>query len=155
MIEAISINETLLLRMNIEIKRLKLEEVRQILTITDKEFIPHLSQMTDIQQYAERLSKFAKWAIATLNHTLVGGIAYYENTNCKQIYLTYVCVLPNMRNSGVGKLLLKFIEDHASGFETVALEVNKSNTNAFRFYNNNGFVIKEDRGNRFLLRKNL
>ena len=41
------------------------------------------------------------------------------------------------------------------GFETIALEVVKTNQTAYHFYKKQGFIEQEDRGKKFLMRKTL
>lgn len=141
--------------MQFEIRQLNCESVASILIATDKEFAPPLSQIVDIQQYAAKLAKYAKWATCFIDDEFVGGVAFYENQRENQLYVSYVCVLPHCRKQGIGKSLFDFIVRHTNGFNSIALEVNKKNIKAYSFYIKYGFSVAEDRDDKFLMAKRL
>lgn len=141
--------------MQFEIKQLEYETVASILVATDKEFTPPLSRVVDIEQFAIKLAKYARWAICSIEQMYVGGIAFYENSEENQLYVSLICVLPQYRMQGVGKSLLDYTVQHTCGFDSIALEVNKNNINAYSFYINYGFSVAEDRDDKFLMIKKL
>lgn len=52
-------------------------------------------------------------------------------------------------------MLNRLVDDYCSEYSTIALEVVKINTKAFDFYIKQGFKIKEDRGKRLLMIKQI
>lgn len=88
-----------------------------------------------------------------------GFIAYYKNKQKNQVYITLICVDGIFQSHGIGGKML----DHLVGlinrtrgeFDTIALEVNKKNYKALRFYTKHGFTRIEDRGEKVLMEKML
>lgn len=89
---------------------------------------------------------------------LKGFISYYNNdSTTTNAYLTMLLVATECHGQGVGKLLLNSsIQDlKRRGFRNYSLEVLKDNEKAGKLYSDYGFSISEDRGNLWLMTKNL
>lgn len=85
-----------------------------------------------------------------------GFTAFYKNVGAKQLYITLICVDKQLQGQGIGSQMLETLESLKSeGFETVALEVLRTNQTAYHFYKKHGFIEQEDRGEKFLMRKTL
>lgn len=85
-----------------------------------------------------------------------GFTAFYKNVEAKQLYVTLICVDKQLQGQGLGSKMLKVLETlKGEGFETIGLEVVKTNQIAYHFYKKHGFVEEEDRSRKFLMRKNL
>lgn len=88
---------------------------------------------------------------------LLGFTAYYLNTVKHQIYITLICVDSSYQAHGIGSKMLGHIAVKAQtvdySYSTIALEVNKQNGKAHRFYQRQGFVEQENRGEKMLMVK--
>ncbi len=88
---------------------------------------------------------------------LLGFTAYYLNAMAHQIYITLICVDEGCQAQGIGGKMLDHVTTCAKatgcGYESIALEVNKRNGKAYRFYLKQGFKKQEDRGEKLLMRK--
>lgn len=83
-------------------------------------------------------------------------IAYYENKQQSQVYVTLICVERVYQSQGVGSMMLNYLVNNIDdAFETIALEVNSKNDKAIKFYTKHGFIKTEDRGEKFLMEKRL
>ena len=90
---------------------------------------------------------------------LLGFTAYYLNSEKHQIYITLICVDSGHQAHGIGGKMLEHIEARVQAdgkqYNTIALEVNKQNGKAHRFYQKQGFKEQEDRGEKLLMVKNI
>ena len=90
---------------------------------------------------------------------LLGFTAYYLNSEKHQIYITLICVDSNYQAHGIGGKMLAYIVANEKGrnvlYNTIALEVNKLNGKAHRFYLRQGFIEQEDRGEKLLMVKTI
>ncbi len=73
------------------------------------------------------------------------------------LYLDDFSVMAACRNKGIGSDLLRAAEAYAgeTGSQAVILHVEKTNTSAMRFYEQAGYSVFRDDGNRFLLKKDI
>ena len=90
--------------------------------------------------------------------TVVGFLSvevYHENED--YIYLNDFAVTAEYRNRGIGSALLKAAESYAREINTLALclHVEKSNLSTMQFYENSGYAVYRDDGQRFLMTKEL
>lgn len=90
---------------------------------------------------------------------LLGFTAYYLNSANHQIYVTLICVDSIHQAHGIGGKMLEYlvarIQTEDKLYNTIALEVNKQNGKALRFYQKQGFKEQEDRGEKLLMVKNI
>lgn len=122
-------------------------------------FTPPLSQSLDLEEYSAKLFNKANFVIYRDQGEIKGLIAYYNNKQKNQVYITLICVDGICQSHGIGSKML----DHLVGlinrtrgeFDTIALEVNKKNYKALRFYTKHGFIRIEDRGEKVLMEKML
>lgn len=101
----------------------------------------------DSESYAKKLSKFANFLICSDNGEDIGFIAYYENNVRNELYITLIAVKQGLQHQGIGSELLYQLESKYkdSSINSIELEVDKTNTNAHKFYLNHGFKEIEDR----------
>ena len=111
----------------------------------------------DIEAYAKKLSDKAEFVVCMDRNDLLGFTAYYLNSEACQIYITLICVDSAYQAQGIGGKMLAHITERAQTqdvpYNTVALEVNRQNGKAHRFYLKQGFVEQEDRGGKLLMVK--
>lgn len=143
--------------MTIENKNLSYGCVINTLKKVNELFTPPLSESVDIEQFADKLSKRADFAICYLQGKPSGFTAYYLNSAARQIYITLICVDRDFQSHGIGGKLIGHLKNIASvkGYTSIALEVNKANIKAYHFYKKLGFKEREDRGEKFLMIKEL
>lgn len=139
-------------KINIESKRLSIDEVKRLLLQGDKDFNNTLLSSIDAEAYSQKLSKNALFTIASIDASIVGCIAYYLNESDKFIYISHFWVDSSYQNMGIGSKILTFTEAKSNQHKTL-LEVVKSNDRAYSFYSHRGFHIKENRGDKYLMEK--
>lgn len=88
---------------------------------------------------------------------MAGFAAYYLNHSDQQIYITLICVDRLFQSHGIGGKIIDYLSSLASKeeYDSIALEVNKANGKAHRFYVKHGFIEQEDRGEKLLMKKTL
>jgi ribosomal protein S18 acetylase RimI-like enzyme len=111
------------------------------LTACDDQFVPPLSQRTDIASYAQKLAERATRFEAWDGSSLVGLVAAYVNP-AASTFVTSVSVTSEWRGRGVAADLLRACEDHARRAECteITLEVAASNAAAVSLYNKLGYA---------------
>lgn len=92
------------------------------------------------------------------DRTVVGFLSvevHHEKTD--YIYLDDFAVTAEYRNKGIGSALMKAAESYANEISVfnLCLHVEKTNLSAMHFYENSGYVIYRDDGQKFLLSKEL
>lgn len=81
-------------------------------------------------------------------------MAFYKNQEAKQLYVSIICVEKSFQRMGLGKQMVESLcKLKAGGFDTIGLEVVKTNIPAYNFYKKYGFREQEDRGEKFLMIK--
>lgn len=142
----------------IVINRMNLDdsEVLKYLQQFDDCFNPPFSNNVILIDYANKLAKNANFIVAIDNQQLIGLLAYYNNPDCKRIYIPYLVVAKNYQGKSIGQSLIQeLLELSKDGYEAVFLEVLKDNEKAYCFYRRLGFVDTEDRCERILLSKTI
>jgi ribosomal protein S18 acetylase RimI-like enzyme len=112
----------------------------------------------EVEDYVKKIAENAVVLNYYKNSNLIGFIAYYANDSSKKnAFLTMLMIDKSSRGLGLGKLLLNSsISDLSNqGFLNYKLEVLKKNTKAIKLYLSYGFIIEEDRGDLWLMSKNL
>lgn len=99
---------------------------------------------------------YASFVVCRDGKDVKGFAAFYKNVDANQLYVTLICVDKQFQGKGFGGIMLEVLESlKCEGFETIALEVVKTNQTAYHFYKKQGFIEQEDRGKKFLMRKTL
>lgn len=117
--------------------------IRAFLSSVDREFTPPLSQKVSVRDYSRKLATTASNIFLSSDGYDVGHAAYYSNDyEGKIAFLTSICVVPDVRGSGLAGTLLKEVVQGATqdGMKWLKLEVNPKNDGAVRFYNKYGFI---------------
>jgi ribosomal protein S18 acetylase RimI-like enzyme len=85
---------------------------------------------------------------------LEGFISFYCNDyERKKAFLSMILVANDFQSKGIGKLLLKTSLEYLrkQEFKSYSLEVLKNNIVAIEFYKKFGFVVREDKGQFWLM----
>jgi ribosomal protein S18 acetylase RimI-like enzyme len=134
-----------------------IEDVRKLIK-THNDVSDGVLIKMDVDDYVNKIVKFAIIINYYTDSKLTGFIAYYANDGLKKnAYLTLILIDNSFRGLGLGKLLLESSISDLSrrGFLTYKLEVLKSNSKAIKMYEKCGFTVEEDRGDLWLLNLNL
>jgi N-acetylglutamate synthase-like GNAT family acetyltransferase len=98
-----------------------------------------------------------EYYITMRENEYVGYTGIVPNVSCGKMLISKIYVKDRIRGSGVGNLLLDFIEDtsKARGLNTVWLTVNRYNEDTIKWYYRHGFVtvdeVKKDIGAGFIM----
>ena len=148
--------------MNYTIRQAAVTDVERICELY-VEMLQAVYRTEEVEGYkTEDLEKF--WAgdenriFVAEDRTVVGFLSvevYHENEDF--IYLNDFAVTAEYRNKGIGSALLKAAESYAREINTlnICLHVEKTNLSARQFYENQGYAVYRDDGNRFLMHKEL
>lgn len=126
------------------------EEVLKLLLLGDEDFLPPLHSSLNLEEYSEKLSKYASFVVLSDNDETRGCIAYYLNEEKNFIYISLFWVSSRYQRQHYGSLMLEKLISTNKGYKELLLEVVKSNPARF-FYRKHGFVIKEEREKKYLM----
>lgn len=135
------------------------KEIEEVL----ESFKNDLSSLKQGAEYRKKMvSKFYHNAtvigIENEDNIKLGFAALYcNNSERKTAYLSMIAVNDYFRGKGIGKKLLRIIEEIAldNGMFFLQLEVSKTNKNAISFYKKNKYVSLEERQDSWIYTKNL
>ncbi len=93
--------------------------------------------------------------VAETDSGIVGFLSVEAHRKEGFLYLDDFSVTKKFRGFGIGTSLMKKAEEYAKeiGVLSIALHVEKSNTDACRFYQRFGYTVKKDEGNRLFMKK--
>lgn len=124
-------------------------QIQELLKNIDNDFIPSLSSKINIEEYSKKI--FNKATIFSTNKKgeLIAFIAFYCNEELKVAYCTMIAVRKNEQNSGIGTNLIKSSIDYLKkkNFNSLTLEIYKTNIKAIDFYKKLGFKIEDENQN--------
>ena len=117
----------------------------------DKNYIPPISNLTDIEEYCKKLIAKAIILIISIDNKDLGLIAFYANDQIsKTVYISSIGLAKEIQNQGLGKKLLEkaIIKAKKNKMRKIQLEVNINNNDGLNFYINNNFKkIKQIKDN--------
>lgn len=127
---------------HVEIEALTSPQIFTLLSTLDVDFAARLSESVNLNEYSEKLSRFAQFVVATNENEIAGIVAFYKNETTKSIYVPYVCTGVKYRGMGIGSQLLQKLIAYADslGFP-IELEVLKTNISAIMLYQRAGFEV--------------
>jgi ribosomal protein S18 acetylase RimI-like enzyme len=92
-----------------------------------------------------------------INGQAVGYCSYASTDDPNEMKLEQLYLLPELHGKGLGKLMLRHVEEQTRvrGCSTLTLQTNKRNAAAIAFYRKAGFTVREaavfDIGNGFVM----
>lgn len=119
-----------------------LDEIHQIIKMFDTDFEPSLSEILNLNNYADKLLQNAVVYTIKENDIFLGFTAFYANDSETHVaYLAQIAVKLEARNRKIGKILLDSCIETSKrhGMNKLKLEVNNCNTVAIKFYEDNSF----------------
>ncbi len=119
-------------------------------------FTPPILLGAELQAYSRKLYARAHFLACREGNKTIAFAAFYKNEVARQLYVSLICVDEKNQRQGLGRRMLEMLASLKSeGFVSIGLEVVKTNTKAYRFYKKQGFKEQEDRGEKFLMVKEL
>lgn len=115
------------------------------MTLSDLELIAN-NLITDFDDFwnvnilkSELQNPLSKYIVAKANRKILGFAGVIDTID--QVEITNIVVKKNMRNKGIGNLLLNKLISIAKTMQknSITLEVNSSNVDAIKLYEKNGF----------------
>lgn len=117
-------------------------------------FKPKLSDIVNLQEYAEKLSKNSVQFCYYIENILVGMLAMYANDyKEKTAVITSISVLKQFWRRGIATQLLTDAIEYADylGFKTIKLKVYNFNINAINLYKKFDFKKEIDKKDSFII----
>jgi diamine N-acetyltransferase len=110
------------------------------------------------EQLRQYLDADDHWlTLLRIDNKAVGYCSYALTENPGEMKFEQIYLLPELHGQGLGKLMLRYIEEQARarGSRMLVLQVNKRNDIAVAFYRKAGFSVREeavfDIGNGFMM----
>ena len=122
----------------------KYDEIHAHLVRCNASFVPPLDSRVVLEDYARKLVSAATRYEAWAGESVIGLVAIYANDPTKrEAFITDVSVEEAHGNQGIAqKLLRQCIEETGKqGFQTIVLEVSRTNHLAMELYRKLGFVL--------------
>jgi ribosomal protein S18 acetylase RimI-like enzyme len=104
------------------------------------EFTRALKKTVQIDDYARKLSQLSNMNGMYIDQDLVGLVAYYQNIEIKELFISHVGVVPNWQKNGFAVELVNSVISESSGFR-IRLEVAQENFAARRLYESLNFKV--------------
>lgn len=138
----------------ISFSKLDHNDVFKLLKRSSPQFNPPLNDSIDIEQYSEKLSKFASFITCSVNNCIEAFIAFYPNQDTSIAYVSLVWVDEHHRGKGIAKAMFEefFKKCLSIGLRYSDLEVLKNNHEAANLYATLGYKIMADHQCKNLLR---
>ena len=108
----------------------------------------------DDPSYLQKLERHAELLTHHDSSGILGFVFFYCNAPDKKAsYITLIGTSIQARGKGVGYGLMQHVLSLSRhrGFSWCKLEVRKNNERAYAFYQQTGFVVEEDRGEKYLM----
>lgn len=132
------------------IRKLELKDIEEVFELLNELYENKIEHSIFIEKYKESLKDDKFYGIVAIENNKVVGvlISHIINRLAKKkniLFIDDLIVNEKNRNAGVGKLLIQNAVDYAVSKDCESLELTSviSNTNAHRFYENNGFEKRQ------------
>jgi carbamoyl-phosphate synthase large subunit len=144
------------MKYNISIRKMEntKSEVKRLsgfLCSIDRAFFVPLSEKVNIDSYAIKVLSQGVVLIAEYKEQIIGALLGYANDLTSHIaYMSAFGMLESYRSHGIGNQLLSTMKEICieNDMKYMCLYTHKTNESAIRFYKRNGFVERDDPGNR-------
>ncbi len=132
------------------IRKLELKDIEEVFELLNELYENKIEYSIFIEKYKESLKDDKFYGIVAIENNKVVGVLISRIINrlAKKkniLFIDDLIVNEKYRNTGVGKLLIQNAVDYAVSKNCESLELTSliSNTNAHRFYENNGFEKRQ------------
>lgn len=119
-------------------------DLLQLLQSLNEIYIPAICSLVSLEEYAQKLTKYAEIYFAKFEENNIGLLALYNNDLLtRTAYISSIGVLSSFHGRGIGRMLIAraFASCQKSGMTNIRLEVSKENIDAICFYQKHGFVF--------------
>lgn len=130
-------------------------EIATLLRKMDGYFEGRLSRRVNIDEYAKKLSQRAYCLAAEENGRIYGVLFFYKNDVDNELYITFVSTDKECWGTGLASRMLARLKEVGAGYGAIALEVDKDNARARRFYEKEGFKQVRELQSSLMLRLEL
>jgi carbamoyl-phosphate synthase large subunit len=131
--------------------KLEIEKLSSFLHLLDRAFFVPLSETVNIDSYSTKVLSQGVVLIAEFEGQLIGALLGYVNdqTSCMG-YISTFGVLEKFRSHGIGKRILAVMQETCieNAMKYMCVYTHKANKAGIKFYKRNGFVERDDPGNR-------
>lgn len=132
------------------IRKLELNDLEEVFDLLDELYENNIEYSTFVEKYKASLKDNNFYGIVAVEDNKVVGVLISRIINrlAKKkniLFIDDLIVNRKYRNTGIGKLLIQNAMDYAVSIDCESLELTSliSNTNAHRFYENNGFEKRQ------------
>ena len=132
------------------IRKLELNDLEEVFELLNELYENKIEYSIFIEKYKESLKDDKFYGIVAIENNKVVGVLISRIINrlAKKkniLFIDDLIVNEKNRNAGIGKLLIQNAMDYAVSTDCESLELTSliSNTNAHRFYENNGFEKRQ------------
>lgn len=132
------------------IRKLELKDLEEVFELLDELYENKIEYSIFTQKYKASLNDDNFYEIVAVEDNKVVGVLISRIINrlAKKkniLFIDDLIVNEKYRNTGIGKLLIQNAVDYAVNIDCESLELTSliSNTNAHRFYENNGFEKRQ------------
>ncbi len=128
---------------NLEIRTYQTEDKTRVLELL-KLNVPEYFAESEIEDFANYLdSEIEHYFVAELNGKIVsaGGINFENNDKIAKI--SWDIIAPDFQGKGIGGALLAHRIEFLESFKTIEQVLVRTSQHAYKFYEKNGFVLKE------------
>ena len=116
------------------------------------DFVDSLDKLVDAELYAVKLSELSRMNAVLVNQDLVGLIAYYQNLEKNEKFISHVGVIPFWQNKGLASNLIKSVINASPGCK-IRLEVFEENLVARKLYETLDFKVSAIFGSKLTLER--
>lgn len=133
---------------------LSYDEFRLFVVSSSNWFTPSLEEMSNLDDWILKMYENGLMYYLVSDSKIVALVVTYHNAALKYIYIPYVCVSPNLQNQGIAKHIISYIAKKMPiNTHDIYLEVRKDNESGIQLYRKLGFYNSEDRGQKYLMKK--
>lgn len=139
------------------IRKIELEDLEAVFELLDELYENKIEYSIFVEKYKSSLKDNNFYGIVAVEDNKVVGvlIARIINRLAKRkniLFIDDLIVHREHRNTGIGKLLIQNVMDYGLSSDCESLELTSliSNTNAHRFYENNGFEKRQYKFKKYL-----
>lgn len=119
-------------------------------------FIPSLNEMSDLNGWILKMYLNGSMYYFKSDSEIIGLAVTYYNIKKNFVYIPYICVRSDYQGHGIARQLIDYIVSQlASHIYEMYLEVRKDNKGALHLYKKLGFYEIEDRGLKYLMKKEI
>lgn len=131
-------------------------EFRDFIISSADWFVPSLQQMPNLDEWILKMHQNGFMYYSVSKSDIIALVVAYHNVEKHFIHIPYVCVHPDYRGYRISKQLISYIVEHLpANIYNMYLEVRKDNKWAIYSYKEMGFHESEDRGEKYLMKKEL